>query len=401
MARRAAIAGCLVFSGLSALVYQIIWVRLLGFSFGTTTEAVSTVLAVFFGGLALGNLWAAARLSRVERPLRVYALLELGIGLYALASVPLLQSLSGVDVLLGAGQGPWAKTALRFAGSAAVLLPPTIAMGATLPVVARGLVTEDASLGRWSALLYAANTLGAVLGAYLCGFWLIPALGLGRTVLVGALVNLGVAAVVLGIAGRMRAPATALPDAAAEASATRGRLAFLFFFGVSGFVAIGYEIVWSKVFGIVMEGTLYGFAAVLTGFLLGIALGSALIAPRVDRISGLARGFALLHLAIAVSVAAGMHAVPFLPYAFERLGGAGGGVHASFALVLPLVLVPTALFGAAFPLLIRLYARDAADVGRAIGVATAANTAGSIAASLLELLVHPALRDGRLALRAR
>src|SRR5512145_2798953 len=213
MARRAAVTACLVFSGLSALVYQIIWVRLLGFTFGTTTEAVSTVLAVFFGGLALGNLWAAARLTRVERPLRVYALLELGIGLYALASVPLLQSLSGVHVLLGAGQGPLAQTALRLAGSAAVLLPPTIAMGATLPVVARGLVTEDASLGRWSALLYAANTAGAVLGAYLCGFWLIPGLGLSRTVLLAGLVNLGVAAAVLAIAGGMRAPAAAPPAA--------------------------------------------------------------------------------------------------------------------------------------------------------------------------------------------
>src|SRR5512145_180395 len=107
MARRSAVAACLVFSGLSALVYQIIWVRLLGFTFGTTTEAVSTVLAVFFGGLALGNLWAAERLSRVERPLRVYALLELGIGLYALASLPLLHGLAHVDVLVGAGQGPW------------------------------------------------------------------------------------------------------------------------------------------------------------------------------------------------------------------------------------------------------------------------------------------------------
>src|SRR3990172_2757184 len=321
MARRAAIAGCLVFSGLSALVYQIIWVRLLGFSFGTTTEAVSTVLAVFFGGLALGNLWAAARLSRVERPLRVYALLELGIGLYALASVPLLQSLSGVDVLLGAGQGPWAKTALRFAGSAAVLLPRRIAGGAPLRVVARGLVTEAASLGRWSALLYAANTLGAVLGAYLCGFWLIPALGLGRTVLVAALVNLGVAAAVLVIAGRMRAPATALPDAGAEASATPGRLAFLLFFGVSGFVAIGYEIVWSKVFGIVMEGTLYGFAAVLSAFLLGIALGSLLAAPWVDRIRDLPRAFGWLHVGIAVAVVLGIRAVPDLPFWMQRLSG--------------------------------------------------------------------------------
>src|SRR5262245_2414213 len=208
MARRAAVAVCLVFSGLSALVYQIIWVRLLGFTFGTTTEAVSTVLAVFFGGLALGNLWAAARLAQVLRPLRVYALLELGIGLYALASVPLLQSLSSIGVLVGAGQGPFAQTAVRLAASAAVLLPPTVAMGATLPVVARGLVTEDASLGRWSALLYAANTLGAVVGAYLCGFWLIPGLGLYRTVLVGALANLGVAAGVLAIAGRIPEPGT-------------------------------------------------------------------------------------------------------------------------------------------------------------------------------------------------
>ena len=129
MGRRSAVAACLVFSGLSALVYQIIWVRLLGFTFGTTTEAVSSVLAVFFGGLALGNLWAATRLSRVERPLRVYALLELGIGLYALASLPLLQGLSNLDLLLGAGEGPWARTALRLLGSAALLLPPTIAMG--------------------------------------------------------------------------------------------------------------------------------------------------------------------------------------------------------------------------------------------------------------------------------
>src|SRR5262247_4676190 len=117
-ALRRGVAACLVFSGLSALVYQIIWVRLLGFTFGTTTEAVSTVLAVFFGGFALGNLAAAVGLAKVLRPLRVYALLEFGIGLYALASVPLLQGLSGVDVLLGAGRGPWVQTALRLAGSA-------------------------------------------------------------------------------------------------------------------------------------------------------------------------------------------------------------------------------------------------------------------------------------------
>ncbi len=387
MGRRSAVAACLVLSGISALVYQIIWVRLLGFTFGTTTEAVSTVLAVFFGGLALGNLWAASRLSRVERPLRVYALLELGIGLYALASLPLLQGLSGIDALLGVGQGPWVRTAIRLAGSAAVLLPPTIAMGATLPVVARGLVTEDATVGRWSALLYASNTLGAVLGAYLCGFWLVPTLGLSRTVIAAGLGNLAVAVAVFAVAGGMRAPAPRAPVAGHVGSDAdpRGRSAFLLFFAVSGFVAIGYEIVWSKVFGIVMEGTLYGFAAVLSAFLLGIALGSFLVAPRVDRIRDLPRAFGWLHAAIAITVAIGLRAVPDLPFWMTRLWSVGwiDPLHRLYLLVVPLVLVPTALFGAAFPVVVRIIARQAVAAGRGIGIATAVNTAGSILASLV------------------
>ena len=408
---RVAIVACLGFSGFSALVYQVLWTRLLGFAFGTTTEAIGTVLAVFFAGLALGNLLAARRLARLRRPLAVYAALELGIGVFALASLPLLEGLGALPDVASGELAPGARTALRVVAAAAVLLLPTAAMGATLPVVARGLVRDDASLGRASAILYGSNTLGAVFGAYLCGFWLIPGLGLARSVQLAAAANLAAAALAW-IAARRFAPIPAdqpsqgrlprrppsepkasevdpgLPKASEvhpdlpKASEARSAL-LLACFALSGFVAIGYEILWSKVFGIVMEGTLYGFSAVLAGFLLGIALGSALIAPRIDRIREPARGFALLHLAIAISVAAGMHAVPFLPYAFERLGGGGGGVHGSFAVVLPLVLVPTALLGAAFPLLIRLYARDAADTGRAIGVATAANTAGSIAASLL------------------
>jgi len=381
---RLGVAACLVFSGLSALVYQIVWVRLLGFTFGTTTEAVSSVLAVFFAGLALGNLAAAARLGRILRPLRVYALLELGIGLYALLSVPLLQGLDGIHALVGAG------AALRVAGSALVLLPPTLAMGATLPVVARAMVTEDTTLGRWSAILYAANTFGAVLGAYLCGFWLIPGLGLRRTVLLASLANFGVGVAVLAL-GRGRGLRAAEPEAEAglrfaEAPADRLRRAvFLAFFGVSGFVAIGYEIVWSKVFGIVMEGTLYGFAAVLACFLLGIAIGSVAISWRVDRIQDLPRAFGWMHAGIAVAVGVGVWVVPDLPFYLQRISelGLGDPLHRLLVLVLPIVLVPTALFGAAFPVLIRIYTQHAEATGRGIGVATAVNTAGSILASLL------------------
>jgi spermidine synthase len=389
MSRRLLLLGCLVFSGLTALVYEVLWTRLLGFVFGTTTEAIGTVLAIFFAGMALGNLLAARRLVRVERPLRLYALLELGIGSFALASLPLLKHLDVLYAWFGAEPDAVATAALRIGGAALVILPPTIAMGATLPVVARGLVEKDATLGRWSALLYTANTLGAVLGAYGCGFWLLPGLGLTFTLIAAALVNMTVAGVVLALAGQVRAPAwvdeppdtVREPDGPVQPSA-RGW--FLFFFGVSGFVAIGYEIVWSKVFAIVMEGTLYGFSTVLSVYLLGIGLGSLAVAGVVDRIRDLPRTFGLLHVAIGFSVALGMLAVPYLPHLQHRLAAWSPGVNGLYALFLvvaPLILLPTALFGAAFPILIRIYTRRAAAVGEGMGVATAINTAGSILAS--------------------
>jgi len=386
---------CLLFSGLSGLVYQLIWTRYLGFVFGTTTEAIGSVLAIFFGGLALGNLLAARLLRRVERPLRVYALLELGIGAFALASLPVLQRLDEIYAVVGVDHGPLAMTCLRLLATALLLLPPTVAMGATLPVVARGTVDEDTTLGRWSAWLYGANTLGAVLGTYLCGFWLIPGLGLARSVFLAAGVNLAVAAVVFLIWGKRRAPAPLEaasasgispphPSTAADAPPPAHRF-FLVLFGISGFVAIGYEMVWARVFGIVMEGTLYGFAAVLAAYLLGIAAGSFAISGYVDRIRDLPRAFGVLHVAIAACVVVGIAAVPVLPFAMKRLGealGGGDAVHLLFLLIVPIVLLPTMLFGAAFPILIRIHTRRAGAAGREIGLATAANTAGSIAASL-------------------
>jgi len=389
MKRRVA-ALALVFSGFTALVYEIIWTRLLGFTFGATSEAIGTVLAVFFGGMAIGN-WLAARLiGRVTRPLRVYALLELGVGAFALASLPLLRQLDAIYALVGVDHGALAIGMIRLLAAALLLLPPAIAMGATLPVVARGVVGSDDTLGRWSAILYAANTLGAMSGAYLSGFWLIPSLGLSRSVILAGGVNLLIAATVFAVAGRQRVGGrTPDPGAACagepSAEPRRGRGVFLVFFGISGFVAIGYEMAWSKLFGIVMEGTLHGFAAVLSAYLFGIGVGSLAISPFVDRIRDLARAFGLLHVAIALAVGVGIALVPFLPYANGSLGswlGAGDATHLLFLLVVPIVLLPAALFGAAFPILIRIYTDRAQAVGEGMGMAVAANTVGAIAASL-------------------
>jgi len=392
MQLRAMLVAALVFSGFSALVYQVLWTRLLGFAFGTTTEAIGVVLAIFFGGLALGGALAARSLRRISRPLRLYAWLELGIGGFALLTLPLLRKLDVVYVLLDSDASDLQIAIVRVVASALILLPPTIAMGATLPVVVRGVVLEDATLGRWSAFLYTANTLGAVLGAYLCGFWLIATFGITWTILCAAVINVGIAALVL-ILTRRHDPSSPPPLAAVQSVEPSARIAesdpsrhtervwFLAFFALSGFVAIGYEIVWSKIFTIVMEGTLYSFATVLSSFLLGIALGSLAIARFVDRIDDLPRAFGLLHVAIPVSVALGVVAVGDLPYWHKQLG-ATGGVHAMFLIAAPIVLLPTLLFGAAFPLLIRIYTDRASDAGEGIGVATALNTGGSIVASL-------------------
>ena len=396
-----AILLCLFGSGCCALVYQLIWIRLLGFAFGASTEAIATVLAIFFGGLALGNALAARHLARLSRPLLGYGLLELFIAGFALASLPLLWGLDDLYARFGAqlsaaGLGTGEATALRIAVAALLLLPPTVAMGATLPVIARAAGASAENLGRTSAHLYAANTTGAVAGAYLCGFWLIPTLGLHRSVLAAVVLNLIVAGAALWgalrvgtSARRLEIEIAAAPRSPADAGAApgrRSRLAYLLAFGVSGFVAIGYEIVWSKVFSVIMEGTLYGFSSVLASYLLGIAVGSLAISRIVDRVRDLPRLFGFLHLAIGACVVLGMLVLPVLPYGLSELTRWSGGrdtVHLFLLLVLPIVFVPTALFGAAFPVLIRIYTRDPAGLGEGIGHAIAVNTAGSIASSLL------------------
>ncbi len=405
------LVAALIFSGLSALIYQVLWTRLLGFAFGTTTEAIGTVLAIFFGGLAIGGAVAGKQLARIRRPLRFYAWLELGIGCFALLSLPLLRNLDAIYALLGPGASPASIALLRIAGAACVLLPPTIAMGATLPVVVRGVVARDETLGRWSAFLYTANTLGAVLGAYLCGFWLLGWLGVTLTITVAAGINLIVAAVVFAFSLREPIQSLGTPAADPTASASTSdpiasgaisafdpvasghpqRAWFLFFFAISGFVAIGYEIVWSKVFSIVFEGTLYSFAAVLATFLLGIALGSLGIAPWIDRIRALPRAFGLVHVAIPLCVLLGMSWVSDLPYLQKNLASSMG-LHSMFVLIAPIVLLPTLLFGAAFPILIRIYTFRAAHAGAGMGLANAVNTGGSIVASLaLSFWAIPAL----------
>src|SRR4030095_11305370 len=187
---------CFIFSGATGLIYEVLWARMLGLVFGATTLAVSTVLAAFMGGLALGSALAGQLAPRIRRPLRAYGLIEIGIALYALA-VPLLFSL--VDnfyafIWQQFHPGPFAFSLWRFALSCLMLLIPTTLMGATLPVLSAGLVRLKGFKATWVTRLYTCNLVGAIGGTIIAGFLLLPTLGMRTTIYVAAAINIVIGA---------------------------------------------------------------------------------------------------------------------------------------------------------------------------------------------------------------
>ena len=197
---------CFLLSGFSALLYQIAWSKSLAIVFGTSYLAVATVLAAYMGGLALGATIAARMLDRVRNAILVYGVLEAVISVSALA-VPVLLKMAGslLVVLLGNQAEPvssngYLQTAYYLAATFVVLAVPTSAMGATLPLLARYVINADRQVGPRLGLLYGINTIGAVFGALVAGFLLLPVLGLMGTLFVGAIINLAVFAVAIFLA---------------------------------------------------------------------------------------------------------------------------------------------------------------------------------------------------------
>src|SRR5712692_1711525 len=246
------VAICFVFSGATGLIYEVLWARMLGLVFGVTTLAIGLVLAAFMGGLALGSAVAAKPAARITRAVRTYALIEIAIGVYALA-VPLLFGL--VDrVYVAAWQhfqaGFYGFALARFALAAIVLLIPTALMGATLPVLAAAV---GASQSRRNSIttLYACNLAGAIAGAIAAGFFLLPYFGVRATIWIAAATN-----VVIGVAAflidRKHCPTnfslSASVEVQGEASQRQTEVRRTFWLAcavVSGFVTISMQIVWS------------------------------------------------------------------------------------------------------------------------------------------------------------
>lgn len=380
-------------SGLAGLVYQELWLRLLGLVFGVTVYAASTVLAGFMGGLALGSALGGRYADRVRRPLLVYGVAEVLVGLSALATPLALRAVEHVYVALHPSlpHVPGALTALRFVLSIAVLLVPTMLMGATFPLVVRASLRGTRPLGEDASVLYAANTAGGIAGTLLAGFWMIGGLGIAVSFRAAAALNVavGLAAVLLSRAREQGSAGTAPPvegpDAAAP-DALRRRL--LVVFAVSGFASLALEVVWFRVLSLFLQVTTYAFSIMLAAFLAGIAAGSAwaarLFRKRRDWLAWLVALEVLLAIAAALSLLALDRSYDVLRLFEPYLGRPAERRTVLMLAASFLTLVPaTFLMGVAFPVGLRLFAEgDGAATGARVGRFYAWNVCGSILGAL-------------------
>jgi predicted membrane-bound spermidine synthase len=383
-------------SGATALVYEVVWSKFLSQMFGSTIYAQTVVLAAFMGGLALGNKLLGRWADRLAQPLRTYGYLEIAIGVYAFL-FPTLDALAG-KIFVSVGSGILDQTllllALKAGLSAALLLGPTILMGGTLPLVAAWLQKFSNDAGRRSALFYAINSLGAVTGAGIAGFWLVQNLGLVATLQLTGLVNvlIGATAGWLGTKQTFtpESPLETKPGVSVETSSPLGWRLACFVVALTGAVSMALEVLASRSLAMIFGSSLQSFAVVLMAFILGIGLGSAWMASSRRKIADARLVILLLCVAAAWVTLLVFNLESWVDfYRIARTGIARSSVgyiyHQGLTTGIALLVLglPAACIGAVLPLMIRTVAGGADHIGTRVGALLTANTLGAVVGTLL------------------
>jgi spermidine synthase len=378
-------------SGCSGLIYQTVWVRMLTRYVGATTYATAAVLTVFMAGLALGSYLGGRYADRARRPLRGYALLELAIAVTGLlASFAVIRGLgtyyvSFYDVL---GDNPTGHLVVRVVFAMCCLLPPTVLMGATLPLLVAFVSRLGQHLQTGLGRLYALNTFGAVAGVLAAGLVLIGEFGESFSLAVAAALNLAAALFVLGL--RQPQVSEPVPTAAADAAEAiqpyprQVRALALIAFLISGFSALAYEVLWTRYLILMLSTSIYSFSLMLGNFLVGIALGSWVSSRRRDLRQAPLASFAMLEVFIGLWTVVGLLLLPLcnqlwlaggeLWVAGINLGRMAVGNFTCALLVLPIAFA----FGVQFPIAVRCCQAEPDAPGRSTGRAYAVNTLGTI-----------------------
>jgi spermidine synthase len=388
-----------VASGCAALIYEIVWFQLLELVIGSSTVSLGILLATYMGGLCLGSLWLPRLISARLSPLLVYGVLEFGIGLCAVALLFVLPSVGALYV--AHAEHGLASIALRGALCAVLLLPPTILMGATLPAIARWVESSPQGIS-WLGKLYAGNIAGAVLGCLFAGFYLLRIYDMATATYAAATINaaLAIAAYVLASESTRRKFMTAEPPAtpaapAPAASPSQPREVY-FVIALSGLTALGSQVVWNRVLGLILGPSVYTFSIILAVFLIGLGIGSgvgSLLAGTSAR-PRLALGICQLLLVAGLAWAALMinGSLPYWPINRSLTLSPWYNFQLDLLRVMWAILPAASLWGASFPLALAAAASPGEDPGRLAGAVYAANTLGSIVGALaFSTLLIPAL----------
>ena len=431
-------------SGASGLIYEIVWTRLLSLVFGVSSFAISTVLTVFMAGLGIGGYIFGRLIDKRGNPLKVYAALEILIGLYAIL-LPNIISLTEwlyIKLHVLTGGSFLLLSAERFLISFFILIFPTTMMGGTLPVISRFLIKSEERIGVDTGVIYSLNTFGAVAGCIITGFYLIEVVGVTQSLYLAAVLNLiaGGGAYTINLMNRNFKGEIASPSArndrlgevslrgaiATKQSDLRFKISnrqssdpstgwvprnlqsfVLLAFGFSGMAALSYEVLWTRILILILDNTIYAFSIILFTFLLGIAGGSFLFAKVVNRQSSIVirhsvtlfavfqiligiMGFLSLLLFVNYNLLASQlnnfiswasHGFASLTTGFVGIGHWRGKVFATFLMTFLIMIIPTMLMGASFPAVTQTLRFELQNVGKSIGRVYLINTIGAIIGS--------------------
>lgn len=395
------VALCFILSGATGLIYEVLWARMLGLVFGATTLAVSTVLAAFMGGLALGSALAGRLGARIARPIRAYGLFEIGIALYALIVPFIFALVDDVYAVLWQQFNPsyFVFSVLRFLLSCLMLLIPTTLMGATLPVLSAALLRSYGATTASVTRLYTRNLVGAICGSIAAGFILLPNLGVRATIYTASVINIlvGIAAIIADrrveeastamdespeAAAPIAAVATYAPDTASNNAADAKFWLFCAF--VSGFVTFSTQVAWTRLLTMITGSSTYAFSIAVALFLLGLSFGAYLIA-RMKLAAGLRTTLMKFELLTALSLVLSLVVVNKIPVLLVVTGlrlniSTWGGLLAlQIVSVALLILLPAFLMGTTMPLVLRWAANYSGNKSvQLVGRSYAVNTVGAI-----------------------
>ena len=378
-------------SGCAALIYEIVWFQLLQVVVGSSAVSLGVLLGTFMGGMCLGSFALPRLIGTRQHPLRVYALLEVGIGLVGILELWAIPSISQLYLAI-VGHG-MPGILLRGIICAICLLPPTVLMGATLPAMARWVETTPKGVS-WLGFFYGGNIGGAVFGCLFAGFYLLRVHDIATATFVAAAVNGAVALIGLGLASltlHREPPTVRIQD---RATVTAGSWAVYAAIALSGLCALGSEVVWTRLLSLMLGGTVYTFSIILAVFLVGLGIGSSVgsFLSRTTAQPRVALGWCQILLTAAIAWTAWMitKSIPYWPINPSLSWNPWINFQVDLVRCLWAILPPAILWGASFPLALAAIVTRGQDPGRLVGGVYAANTVGAILGALiLSMLLIP------------